>query len=190
LHVFEPRYRLMIRRAMEAGTREFGMCTNSQENAFSDYGTMLEIRDIQYFPDGRSVVDTMGGRRFKVVGRGTKDGYSTATVEFLKDNLPEDPNLEALQSLHDQTQATALSWFNNHNQQMKEGILSHYGAMPAVEKNYWRLPSGPAWAWWILAILPLDTQAQQQVLSQVQLKKRLEAISRILGFIMRRSSNV
>ena len=27
---------------------------------------MLEIRDIQYFPDGRSVVDTMGGRRFKV----------------------------------------------------------------------------------------------------------------------------
>ena len=31
---------------------------------------------------------------------------------------------------------------------------------------------------------------QQQVLSQVQLKKRLEAISRILGFIMRRSSNV
>lgn len=51
---------------MEAGTREFGMCTNSQEKAFSDYGTMLEIRDIQYFPDGRSVVDTMGGRRFKV----------------------------------------------------------------------------------------------------------------------------
>merc|ERR1711936_986794 len=192
LHVFEPRYRLMIRRAMEAGTREFGMCTNSNspDKAFSDYGTMLEIRDIQYFPDGRSVVDTMGGRRFKVVDRGTKDGYSTATVEFLKDNLPEDSNLEALQSLHDQTQETALSWFNNHNQQMKEGILSHYGAMPAVEKNYWRLPSGPAWAWWILAILPLDTQAQQQVLSQVQLKKRLEAISRILGFIMRRSSNV
>ena len=31
---------------------------------------------------------------------------------------------------------------------------------------------------------------QQQVLSQVQLKKRLEAISRILGFIMRRNSNV
>ena len=51
---------------MEAGTREFGMCTNSPEKAFSDYGTMLEIRDIQYFPDGRSVVDTMGGRRFKV----------------------------------------------------------------------------------------------------------------------------
>ena len=114
---------------MEAGTREFGMCTNSNspDKAFSDYGTMLEIRDIQYFPDGRSVVDTMGGRRFKVgfqhryhpllgrlfwlersmlqklkltlqvISRGTKDGYSTASVEFLKDNVPEDPELEALQ---------------------------------------------------------------------------------------------
>ena len=34
---------------------------------------------------------------FQVVDRGTKDGYSTATVEFLKDNLPEDSDLEALQ---------------------------------------------------------------------------------------------
>ena len=32
LHVFEPRYRLMIRRAMEGGTREFGMCTNSSSH--------------------------------------------------------------------------------------------------------------------------------------------------------------
>ena len=32
--------------------------------------------------------------------------------------------------------------------------------MPSVEESYWSLPSGPAWAWWVLAILPLDTQAQ------------------------------
>ena len=29
LHVFEPRYRLMIRRCMEGGTREFGMCAGT-----------------------------------------------------------------------------------------------------------------------------------------------------------------
>ena len=34
------------------------------------------------------------------------------------------------------------------------------GAMPALEKDYWSLPSGPAWTWWVLAILPLDSQAQ------------------------------
>merc|ERR1712176_304750 len=58
LHVFEPRYRLMIRRAMESGTRQFGMCVGSQEKGFSDYGTMLE--------------------RFRVISRGIKDGYNTA----------------------------------------------------------------------------------------------------------------
>jgi len=188
LHVFEPRYRLMIRRAMEAGTREFGMCTNSADKPFSDYGTMLEIRDIQYFPDGRSVVDTMGGRRFKVVDRGTKDGYSTASVEFLHDVVPEGQELLDLQQLHDRTRALAVSWFNKASEEIKAGILSHYGAMPHLEQDYWSSPSGPAWTWWVLAILPLDSQAQQQILSQTQLKKRLEAISRILGFMRRRGS--
>ena len=32
LHVFEPRYRLMVRRAMESGTREFGMSCKIDEN--------------------------------------------------------------------------------------------------------------------------------------------------------------
>lgn len=51
---------------------------------------MLEIRDIQFFPDGRSIVDTMGGRRFKVLERGIQDGYNTAKVEFLHDDpVPE-----------------------------------------------------------------------------------------------------
>ena len=58
---------------------------------FADYGTMLEIRDIQFFPDGRSIVDTMGGRRFKVIERNILDGYNTAKVEFIEDEpvLPE-----------------------------------------------------------------------------------------------------
>ena len=38
----------------------------------------------------------------------------------------------------------------------------------------------------VLAIMPLDNQAQQQILSQNQLTKRLEAIARILGFMKRR----
>lgn len=34
--------------------------------SFVDYGVMLEIQDLQYLPDGRSFVDCIGGRRFKV----------------------------------------------------------------------------------------------------------------------------
>ena len=32
LPVFEPRYRLMIRRVMESGARQFGMCIGTREN--------------------------------------------------------------------------------------------------------------------------------------------------------------
>ena len=34
-----------------------------------------------------------------------------------------------------------------------------------VETEYWKLCSGPAWAWWVLAILPLDTLAQVDILT-------------------------
>ena len=34
------------------------------------------------------------------------------------------------------------------------------GMMPPVEENYWLLPSGPTWLWWLLAILPLDSHGQ------------------------------
>ena len=65
---------------------------------FSDYGTMLEIRDIQYFDDGRSVVDTIGGKRFRVLSRGVKDGYNTAKVEYLQDDTVEGNELESTYS--------------------------------------------------------------------------------------------
>ena len=45
---------------------------------------MLEIRDIHVFRDGRSVIDTRGRRRFRVLERRVRDGYNVATVEFIK----------------------------------------------------------------------------------------------------------
>ena len=44
--------------------------------------------------------------------------------------------------------------------QLQSGILNHYGSLPEAEVDYWKLPNGPAWGWWILTILPLDSQLQ------------------------------
>merc|ERR1712203_771451 len=88
-----------------------------------------------------------------------------------------------LQHLHDQTHANALSWLRCHHPQRKEGIITHFGMMPPVEENYWLLPSGPTWLWWLLAILPLDSHAQTHILSQCLLKKRLSAVHHILSLI-------
>jgi len=183
LHVFEPRYRLMIRRAMESGTRQFGMCVGSQETGFSEYGTMLEIRDIQYFADGRSVVDTIGGKRFRVLSRGVKDGYNTAKVEYLQDDTVEGNDLKGLKIDHDKIRALAEEWFSKMNKEIKKGVQAHYGDMPSLEFEYWKLANGPAWCWWVLAIMPLDKVSQQNILSKKSLGERLKAIERILNYM-------
>ncbi|XP_066469731.1 LON peptidase N-terminal domain and RING finger protein 1-like isoform X2 [Tiliqua scincoides] len=85
LHVFEPRYRLMMRRCQETGTKMFGMCMYENGKSFADYGCMLEIQKIEFLPDGRSLVKTIGKRRFKVLRRGHRDGYNTADIEYLED---------------------------------------------------------------------------------------------------------
>lgn len=46
---------------------------------------MLLIRSVHFLPDGRSVVDTIGGKRFRVLSRGMKDGYCIANIEYLED---------------------------------------------------------------------------------------------------------
>lgn len=54
-------------------------------SSFADYGCMLEIRQLELLADGRSLVDTVGGRRFRVLRRGHRDGYNTADIEYLED---------------------------------------------------------------------------------------------------------
>ena len=64
----------------------------------------------------------MVGSRFKVVDRSTKDGYATASVEFLGDRVPEGQELlgrihiifwnifyHIFNRLHDRTCALAVS---------------------------------------------------------------------------------
>jgi Lon protease-like protein len=58
-------------------------------SSFSDYGTLLYIRGLVYTQDGRSIVDTIGQRRFKVIDRGMRDGYCTARVQLIHDELVE-----------------------------------------------------------------------------------------------------
>jgi Lon protease-like protein/tetratricopeptide (TPR) repeat protein len=184
LHIFEPRYRLMVRRTMEVGTRQFGMtCKVRASEPFSEYGTMLEIRDIHVFRDGRSVIDTRGRRRFRVLERRVRDGYNVATVEFIKDVPIPQEQREDLMKLHDDTLEKTREWFSAMDDEMKRRFENHYGDMPNVETDYWDLPNGPAWHWWTIAILPLDPQAQVQVLSLTSLKRRLETIQRILKYL-------
>jgi len=189
LHVFEPRYRLMIRRAMESGSRQFGMCGYFQDmpHEFADYGTMLEVSSVEFFADGRSVVNTVGGRRFKVLHRTMTDGYYTADVEFLVDEPVDDHRVAATTSLHDQVYQAAQNWISEAPDELRQRIQQHFGAMPVVETNWISLPNGPSWLWWLLTILPLEPKAQLKILSMTSIEKRLAAFERIVARVRQRT---
>lgn len=183
LHIFEPCYRLMIRRCMETGTNCFGMCLGDDLKGFADYGCLLEIRDVKFFSDGRSVVDTIGRRRFKVVQHSERDGYNTADIEYLEDVKVEGVAEHELQSLHDTVYDQALVWVNSLKAEQKERIEGHFGPMPEKDSELQASPNGPSWCWWLLAVLPLEGRAQLPFLALTSLKDRLSGIRKVLLFM-------
>ena len=90
LHIFEPRYRLMIRRCLEAD-RQFGVALISdgeegQSDAFpSLVGTVAQITETMPFPDGRMNIQTVGRRRFRLLDLREEDEYFIGTVDWLDD---------------------------------------------------------------------------------------------------------
>jgi len=183
LHVFEPRYRLMVRQAMETGSRQFGMCMHiaDEPGGFASHGTMLEIQDVSYFPDGRSVVNTMGGRRFRVTSRGMRDGYNTAKVENIRDEPEMDPQaLQTLRVLENRVYDIARHWFTCLPHAKQERIASHFGAFPTRTAGEINSPHGPTWTWWEIAVLPIDQTIQLRLLSGTSLRERLLSLQLIL----------
>ncbi|XP_003797038.1 LON peptidase N-terminal domain and RING finger protein 3 isoform X2 [Otolemur garnettii] len=185
LHIFEPCYRLMIRRCIETGTRQFGMCLGDPVKGFVEYGCILEIRNVQFFADGRSVVDSIGKRRFKVLHQGQRDGYNTADIEYIEDQKVQGEDCAELMGLHNCVYEQASSWFHSLKTSLKNRILNHFGPMPEKDADPQVNPNGPAWCWWTLAVLPLESRAQLPFLAMKSLKDRLNGIRRILAFISR-----
>nr|XP_034340616.1 LON peptidase N-terminal domain and RING finger protein 3 isoform X2 [Arvicanthis niloticus] len=185
LHIFEPCYRLMIRRCIETGTRQFGMCLGDPVKGFAEYGCILEIRNVQFFSDGRSVVDSIGKRRFKVLHQGQRDGYNTADIEYIEDQKVQGDDCAELMGLHNCVYEQASSWFHSLKTSLKNRILNHFGPMPEKDEDPQVNPNGPAWCWWTLAVLPLESRAQLPFLAMRSLKDRLNGIRRILAFISR-----
>jgi len=107
LRIFEPRYRLMLRRCME-GNREFGMLMYNRYSEpqgdlgsvhFYQYGTMMHIVHSQMLADGTSLIECRGAYRFRVLAHGLHDGYSVGKVERLDDvSTAEEERLEALET--------------------------------------------------------------------------------------------
>lgn len=184
LFVYEHRYRLMVRRAIESGERQFGIVQpHTGKSRYSDVGTMLEIRDCVLLGDGCSILSTIGFRRFRILTRDEKDGYETAKVEYIYDEpIPKD-YVHVVSDMHSAVLRKAIKWYESLTDDIKEEILRSFGPMPILEENWEAVADGPAWAWWIIAILPLNQPLKVDILATTNLEKRLKAIGKTLDYI-------
>lgn len=135
LHVFEPRYRLMMRRCIDSGRGVFGMVHSPE----AEYGTILEIDEFEQLPDGRSRLLTSGTLRFRVVAWGSKDGYATAAVEWIEDDVPSDEERVALETEARSLRELLTLLVETLPQRTQFEIMAQLGTLPSdpVALGFW-----------------------------------------------------
>ena len=94
LHVFEPRYRLMTRRAMQSD-QQFGVVLIERGSEVGggdvrfDVGTLARIVQANELPDGRFALVSVGLRRIRVERWLPDDPYPQAVATDVPDEPPD-----------------------------------------------------------------------------------------------------
>ncbi|TFY74458.1 hypothetical protein EWM64_g9554 [Hericium alpestre] len=205
LHLFEPRYRLMLRRCLESPNACFGMIMPPRPTGHgtgNDYGTMLKITSVHMLPDGRSMVETLGTHRFRIMERGTLDGYMVGRIERI-DDFPEElddteesiaaelqtPGLTSAPDLPTLSPASTSAGAGV-GQPSNEGLMDicrsfldqlQEGAAPWVVQRLntaaGPMPTDPAsFSFWMAVVLPIDEVEKAKLLPIKSPRLRLRLV--------------
>jgi len=196
LHIFEPRYRLMIRRAVESGDRKFGMIMYNRRGEsqgdlgnvhFMLYGTLLHINSLEMLPDGRSLVETRGLSRFRIKQYGQLDGYMVGDIERI-DDIPwaEEEQIERTERSSPPPAPSDLLGRLDHMRSLdllKIGtdFITRMQAASApwlharVLHSYGEPPTDPAlFPYWFASILPIADDEKYKLLPTTSVRQRLK----------------
>ncbi|MGI8494157.1 MAG: LON peptidase substrate-binding domain-containing protein [Pyrinomonadaceae bacterium] len=102
LHIFEPRYRQMVRDA-QLDNNLFGLSFFDPQKSdlnlpeIGSVGCAAEIRNVQMMDDGRSNILTVGTSRYRIEDYPeTGESYSVAEVSFFEDDPESEITLQPL----------------------------------------------------------------------------------------------
>lgn len=102
LHIFEPRYRQMLK-DVAFGKNMFGVMMFEPSESFAEkppvgsIGCVAEVREIQELPDGRSNIVTIGVIRYRLIDYvDAGEPYLVGEVEFFEDESQDETVLEPL----------------------------------------------------------------------------------------------
>ena len=167
LHIFEPRYKEMIKECLEA-KKHFGLIRMHDETMSTIGCTAEIIQVLKAYPDGRSDILTEGKRRFEVLQTNQERSFLQAEVFFLDDDstAAAKADIQKAMGLHDE-------------------IMQLAGAQPEsrgeIDTNQL--------AYRLAGSLPFDPDFQQALLEMNSEAERMQAIisffERILPVLQR-----
>jgi hypothetical protein len=150
------------------------------QTSFMKFGTMLEIREMQMLPDGRSLVETIGRERFQIQDWSVLDGYIVAKTTTFPDmepslyHTPEDVSLTT--SLLASTSPDLLA--TNDLIYLTRLFVQSLRSVPwlsarlrdnELEEQLARLESGGdavKFAWWVGSKMPMEEGEAYKLLLQ------------------------
>ena len=92
LHIFESRYRIMLRSVLESDSR-FGVVRWDPSNkSMADVGCCAEIIKCHTSEDGRSNIITLGQQRFRILELIREAPFATAMVSWIEDKEVQNSN--------------------------------------------------------------------------------------------------
>jgi len=174
LHIFEPRYRLMIKRCLESN-RQFGV-VNGANAGIHGNGTIALIQTISHLPDGRSLVGTIGTQRFTIKEKWVMDGYLCARVDLFNEEEPNGETAEQKES---------------RMKEINELVKKAHEILGALDKNKLEVEFGTipndyvGLSFWLASILPGKMTKKQELLEMCDTLQRL----RICVDILTKSAN-
>jgi len=143
LHIFEPRYKLMIQRCID-NKSAFGVLLKRGEEPVAIGCTAAVSEVVQTYDDGRSDIVTVGQRIFAVKETFDDQPYTEATVEYLRDE-PHAISKEAEERL----------W---------NLCVSCHKILRDSEPEDFDPEAGDSLAYFVARILPLDLEIRQKLL--------------------------
>ena len=174
LHIFEPRYRLLVRRSIE-NERPFGIILGPEGldaggSVRSEIGTSATIVGHSPLPDGRSFIVVRGVRRFHVAKIDTEvEPYLVAQVNWLEDD--DGAGAEQLADVA----ADAFSEYLN-------GIVAatNEPRAEAAETKDMREGTPRDVAYRVASGLAIEPRERQRLLEAVSVEERLRSEIRLL----------
>lgn len=173
LHIFEPRYRLMMRRCLEAD-RTFGVAMIVEGEAGESNtvpvaaGCTAEILEATPFPDGRMNIQSVGRRRFRVLAAREEDGYMIGTVEWLDD----EPDAASVSAQAIRVRRAAQHYLTT---------LARNAHVTNLTTDDIDFPADPyALSMWVAALITLPLEQKQDLLERTSTGERLDLEQKLL----------